>query len=640
MRFIKFNDSQIDSFLFMELSDLAKTLSKNPDLELEYAPYSYLNPAENKIYLTHFWDHRPLADQISGLKSDVYLTASGQVFHSSRKETKQFIDQAKKLQAGGFAKQLFVLLESVRIEEIIKKERPGTKKYFNRRTAMYRKYFRSQLTIHLERNIAADALFNALYLKLTAESPLETIPLLNKDFERMLPFLQRELEMAFESSGTAQTAGTALRITETAEEFFEKDMLNTYFFLPENGFEEADGLTFKDLKRTNKLDNDDTLDLDRKEERDVHDQEMPTWHRETSKATDSFLQYDLEHGSKTDLMGNGLREGEDGDQAMGTVQGSARESKRNNYAESDVLENRQDGEFLGREHPFGKENKYAYPVFKEPETIAPEHYQQYSENKAIISHYQKKLKQMIKKTLEHKKTNPRTDLHTGRLGRKLLRWVTDDNPRLFYKKQEPSMQIDAVFTLLVDCSASMHDKMDDTKLGITLFHEALKSVGVVHQVTGFWEDTNEASALSQPNYFHRVIPFRHSLSKSSGPTIMQLSPEEDNRDGYAIRHMTKELVSRQEKQKFLLVFSDGEPAAMDYEQKGIVDTHEAVLEARKRGIEVINIFLSSGEAEESQIKTIQNIYGKFSIIVPDVSALPDVLFPLLRKLLKKSILSI
>jgi hypothetical protein len=34
----------------------------------------------------------------------------------------------------------------------------------------------------------------------------------------------------------------------------------------------------------------------------------------------------------------------------------------------------------------------------------------------------------------------------------------------------------------------------------------------------------------------------------------------------------------------------GEPAAFGYEQNGIVDTSEAVIEARKKGIEVINVF--------------------------------------------------
>jgi nitric oxide reductase activation protein len=94
---------------------------------------------------------------------------------------------------------------------------------------------------------------------------------------------------------------------------------------------------------------------------------------------------------------------------------------------------------------------------------------------------------------------------------------------------------------------------------------------------------------------------------------------------------------RNERQKFLIVFSDGEPAAYGYEQNGIVDTHEAVIEARKRGIEVINVFLSNTQIEEAQKKTIQNMYGKYSIFVPNVDQLPDVLYPLLKKLLNKSI---
>lgn len=61
------------------------------------------------------------------------------------------------------------------------------------------------------------------------------------------------------------------------------------------------------------------------------------------------------------------------------------------------------------------------------------------------------------------------------------------------------------------------------------------------------------------------------------------------------------------------------------------------MEARKRKIEVINVFLSNSEIEESQVKTIQDMYGKYSLFVPDVDQLPDVLYPLLKKLLNKSI---
>jgi nitric oxide reductase activation protein len=143
--------------------------------------------------------------------------------------------------------------------------------------------------------------------------------------------------------------------------------------------------------------------------------------------------------------------------------------------------------------------------------------------------------------------------------------------------------------------------------------------------------------MYQPNYFQHVIDFSSSYKKESGSEIMQLEPMEDNRDGFAIRHASQSLMKRSEKQKFLLVFSDGEPAAMGYEQNGVVDTHEAVLLARKQGIEVINVFLSNEPIDEGQQTTIRNIYGKYSILVEDVSELPNVLFPLLKRLLHKSI---
>ncbi len=49
------------------------------------------------------------------------------------------------------------------------------------------------------------------------------------------------------------------------------------------------------------------------------------------------------------------------------------------------------------------------------------------------------------------------------------------------------------------------------------------------------------------------------------------------------------------------------------------------------------MFFSNSEIEESQMKTIQDMYGKFSIFVPDVDQLPDVLYPSLKNLLHKSI---
>lgn len=47
---------------------------------------------------------------------------------------------------------------------------------------------------------------------------------------------------------------------------------------------------------------------------------------------------------------------------------------------------------------------------------------------------------------------------------------------------------------------------------------------------------------------------------------------------------------RNQHQRFLIVFSDGEPSAFNYSQDGIIDTYEAVEMSRKFGIEVFNVF--------------------------------------------------
>ncbi|MEK4029784.1 hypothetical protein MKZ02_14850 [Pseudobacillus sp. FSL P4-0506] len=634
-RFIQFNDETIDSFLFMQLTDLAKTLTREPEVEIEYSPYSYVNKQEKKLYVSHFWNHRPEADKWHGYKSDLFLRALGSWQHTDEQVIRAFVQQTKHSPVASFANQLVVLAEDMRLEEICKKERPGTKQAFAARRKMYRQHFYAQLNANLVKSLFTDALFNLHYLLLHAESPMQP-PSMNNRIDAAMPFIQRSIMDFYDARSTDGVVKISQGIVEVMEEVLDRDMLNQYFHLPDfSSAQEVKGDTYEELKRKDPLVNDDKLEEEKSGKEEVIDEEFRTWHRETSKLGDSFLQFDLDQGSKTDLSGEGVREGEDGDQALAMVQGSARKTSRKDFSHLSADQMQKEAKSSGQA-VFGKENRFAVPVFKKANPPHLEEIRKYKAERSQIASLQKKLKNMIEKTLEHKKIQPRSDLHRGRLNKKLLRFFTEDQPRLFYKKQEPSTEIDATFTLLVDCSASMEDKMEQTKQGIVLFHEALKSVRVPHEVIGFWEDTNEATDNLQPNYFHTVIDYRSSLQTGSGPEILQLKPEEDNRDGFAIRIVKERMIQRSEKQKFLLIFSDGEPAAYSYDRNGIIDTHEAVLEARKLGIEVINLFLADGEIAESEKATVQNIYGKYSIFVTDVNDLPQVIFPLLKKLLYKS----
>ena len=72
--------------------------------------------------------------------------------------------------------------------------------------------------------------------------------------------------------------------------------------------------------------------------------------------------------------------------------------------------------------------------------------------------------------------------------RDLTNWFIDDQYKLFYKKQDLSKTFDATFTLLIDASASMFDKMEETIKGVVLFHETLKALNVKHEILAFNED--------------------------------------------------------------------------------------------------------------------------------------------------------
>src|SRR5699024_1183682 len=157
-----------------------------------------------------------------------------------------------------------------------------------------------------------------------------------------------------------------------------------------------------------------------------------------------------------------------------------------------------------------------------------------------------------------------------------------------------------------------------------------------HTIIGFWEDASEVRKGYQPNYFLKIKDFDSSIYSKNGSEIMQLAPQEDNRDGLSIRVATEELQRRAEKHKFLLVFSDGEPAADGYHQNGIIDTKTAVIEARKRGIKVIGVFLANGTVIEQDEQTMFNIYSREHLMIPEIEQLPDQFVILLKRLLLQS----
>ncbi len=499
---------------------------------------------------------------------------------------------------------------------------------FEDRRILLTRRFRDAFRSAKNQGNVLDMLFSGIYLQ-WVHKPV----IFPSIIAHLKPKVRNLLKEAADADSTQAVASLCERFISSLPKDLS-DMSGSYFTIEID--EAAHDYSETLEERKDPVDGDEKVTSDEDAE-DPEEEELPSWHAEDDEDEEGFLSFDLNEGQKMDLMGEGEREADSGDQALASVEGSAQSSDSEDYDEKETKNStspKEDSSLLTTHS--GRANRFAKAIYPPSRPITSEDKQNYIAYRSSIEAIEKPLKRSIQKTLEQKMIAPRESLHAGRLGKKLLGVLTEDHPRLFYKKNLESNEWDAAFSLLVDCSASMYDKIEQLKTGLVLFHETLYDLKISHAITGFYEDALSSDASSQPNYFHEVLPFEKSLLPGTGASIMQLSAEEDNRDGFAIRTTGEKLKRAPEKHKLLLVFTDGEPSAHQYNDEGIVDTQEAVIEMRRQGVDVIGIFLADDEAsQEREIETMHAIYGQQSLIIPSISEIPARLQPLLKKLLFK-----
>ncbi|PTE49667.1 vWA domain-containing protein, partial [Staphylococcus epidermidis] len=434
----------------------------------------------------------------------------------------------------------------------------------------------------------------------------------------------------FQNQTSEDNMYLAERIMYQVDDLLKEDMLNEYYYLPQKLYEDIYVDSFEDLKRTD-ASNTDGKDNQQTDE-DVETAEAETKAADSESKGGAYLEMELHEGENSEVMADNdtAREGDSTDDMTDMM------TKKGKGSENTL--DHDEGGFIGQNQAFALKgiNKDVSIEWNIPD-ITPQNVIDYQYSKNDVQFEIKDLIQIIKKTIDREHEDERHNLTKGRLQKDLINWFIDDQFKLFYKKQDLSKTFDATFTLLIDASASMHDKMDETIKGVVLFHETLKSLNIKHEILAFNEDAFEADQRQQPNIIDEIIDYNYSIFEKEGPRIMTLEPQDDNRDGVAIRIASERLLQRSHEQRFLIVFSDGEPSAFNYSQDGILDTYEAVERARKFGIEVFNVFLSQEPITEDIEQTIHNIYGQFALFVEGVEHLPSHLSPLLKKLLLKSL---
>ncbi|MGX9134491.1 vWA domain-containing protein [Rummeliibacillus sp. JY-2-4R] len=621
-RFIQFNNEQIDPRVMLHYEHLAKALANAPYLTITERQLIEMKPQEEQIAISVFWRHRNQETTHLGRLSDIYLVTCGFWKEFSVTTWLSFEEDLQDHELKKLYKQLVMLVEEFRLMDFVAKKRPGTKKAIEIRRKAYTDAHRHRFEVNSQKGFIADALINYLYL--AAHDGMMSLPQseLAEKFEHVLyPFQQ-----IYDVKSTKDSIDLIYRIMPYVAGQIPKDVTLNYYALMDSipkaaKFHEHSGVKGQESG-------------DQENKKETIEQLFQTWHRETKEESGVHLRFELERGNASKSLSLEAEEGQAGneisEEGTGATPNTKATPQKSSLNEAKKLPHgrRQAGE------DFGEQNRNV--VFEEKRitqtkdmddltTLAIWRLEQAPSVKAITSEFRKRLAQ--------KELAKRENLSKGRLdSSKLAKFLLEDRPKPFYKKNAPAKPLNAVFGLLIDGSASMIDKMDETKKAVLLFHDVLRQMNIPHEMVSFYEDAYEATPNVQPNTFEWLHKLEDG-NRDDGPAIMSLTAHEDNRDGFAIRWMTKRLKFRDEKNRFILVFSDGEPSAFDYAQNGIKDTAEAVLEAKKQNIQVIHLFLNIEMPGEEQLQLFQMIYGNQTVAADSVEKFTDVTLRLLRKVI-------
>lgn len=603
-RFIQFNNETIDTKMLHQMELLAGALADAPYLKVTTRKLVELRPSESAMSISVFWRHRTKRIERNGYLSDIYLMAAGYWRDFSFAAWRRFkqVDTA----LPSLREQLLLCAEEFRLSEKIKAARPGTAAAFDTREAVYTDYHKDQFQQNLKKGFTSDLLINAAYLSLRG------VEVNAGERFNALSFIWTEL---FDARTTMDSVKVVNRIMDRVEFLLESDALHTYYTFGEAAdkappFHYHEGI--------------DAEESEEPEEIETIEEWFQAWHRETEKSEAPAMEFELERGDSQ------LAEGGREEEGTADVQQTAKGDSSGEHLEDSDAEDRQMASKSKKaEGRFGSANDQV--VYHESRLLAErDHRLEIEAWRNKQAPYVRALLKELKKRMTQRQEGVRSNLNAGRLSKKLMPLVIEERPKPFYRKTAPSKELDAVFCLLIDGSASMIDKLDETKQAVLLFHDVLRGLDVPHEIVLFYEDAYEASDAEQPNYFQWMHKFE-DRGRDHAQEIASLDAHEDNRDGFAIRWMNSRLKRRTEKHRFLLVFSDGEPSAYNYAENGVVDTANAVSEAKKQGIEVLHLFLSGDSITEEQAAFYRMMYGNKSVSADSLEQFVEQTLRLLKR---------
>ena len=195
--------------------------------------------------------------------------------------------------------------------------------------------------------------------------------------------------------------------------------------------------------------------------------------------------------------------------------------------------------------------------------------------------------------------------------------------KLFIKLNKVERNVAVMF--MIDMSGSTSgwiNKME--KEALVLLCESLEILGDTYGIYGFSGKTKDRCEV------YKIKDFSEKYNKSVQDRICNIQAMDYTRMGASIRHLTMLLKNVEAKTKLLITLSDGKPDDVDGYRGtyGIEDTKKALIEARFQGIHTYCITI-----DEEAMEYLPYMYGKSNFaVINQVDKLPKKVSDIYRKI--------
>lgn len=252
---------------------------------------------------------------------------------------------------------------------------------------------------------------------------------------------------------------------------------------------------------------------------------------------------------------------------------------------------------------------------------------QYEECREQVKRVQKRLISIVLPILQEQGARTERQLF---MGKKIdMRNIAHPQGAI-YRKDYPGKKVDLALEVLLDVSDSMRGKrIKLSKLAALCLYEFCRMTGIPVAVYGHHTDGLRHKCLEDETvYLHCCAEF--VPDENDRYRITALEPAGANRDGVALRFMGEKLLKRPEKQKLLVLISDGLPNSNQYRGKQAREDVTAIKkEMTSRGI----IFLAAAIGEDKE--KIREIYQEAFLDISEIEKLPIMLMKQVLKYVRR-----